>query len=216
MVQQERAARTRQALLRAAAETFDREGFIPSALSGISDRAGVSKGALHFHFTNKAGLARAVEREAGTALRAIVGKALTDPPPTLQRLVDATYALAALLREDVVVRAGFRLCCERTRPPEGPYAQWERFVARMLERADAEGSLTHAVGAREAGQAIVAATTGFELLGRYDSRWLSAPSLAAFWSLLLPHLATEPVRDRLRLGEVDKVGEVAGAAAARA
>ncbi|MEV0260939.1 ScbR family autoregulator-binding transcription factor [Streptomyces sp. NPDC050617] len=203
MVQQERAARTREALLRAAAETFDREGFIPSALTGISDRAGVSKGALHFHFTNKAGLAKAVEKEAATVLRAITGKALTGAPPTLQRLVDATHALAALLREDVVVRAGFRLCCERTHPPaEGPYAQWERFVARMLERADAEGSLAHTVSAREAGQAIVAATTGFELLGRYDRRWLSAPSLTAFWSLLLPRLATEPVRDRLHCGEV--------------
>ena len=61
MVKQERAARTRQALIQAAAEVFAEEGFVTASLSTISRRAGVSNGALHFHFANKGMLADAVE-----------------------------------------------------------------------------------------------------------------------------------------------------------
>ena len=54
MVKQERALRTREALIESAAEVFDREGFSVASLTAISSRAGVSNGALHFHFASKA------------------------------------------------------------------------------------------------------------------------------------------------------------------
>ncbi|CAM5389153.1 TetR family transcriptional regulator OS=Streptomyces microflavus OX=1919 GN=Smic_81510 PE=4 SV=1 [Streptomyces microflavus] len=37
----------------------------------------------------------------------------------------------------------------------------------------------------------MAVTTGFEVLGRYNSEWLSARTLTGFWRLLLPRLATQ-------------------------
>lgn len=72
MVKQERAARTRRTLIRAAAEVFAREGFAPASLTTISRQAGVSNGALHFHFTSKNALAQAVEEEAGEAMRLLI------------------------------------------------------------------------------------------------------------------------------------------------
>ena len=74
MVKQERALRTRRALVRAAAEVFAGEGFAPASLTAISRRAGVSNGALHFHFPNKKALARAVEEEALETVRGITGR----------------------------------------------------------------------------------------------------------------------------------------------
>ncbi|MFE6134365.1 TetR family transcriptional regulator, partial [Streptomyces sp. NPDC056437] len=61
MKQQERAVRTRRALVHSAAEAFQQHGYVQARLAQISADAGVSPGALHFHFENKAALARAVQ-----------------------------------------------------------------------------------------------------------------------------------------------------------
>lgn len=103
MVKQERAARTRETLIRSAAQIFDREGFSVASLTGISSLAGVSNGALHFHFASKAALADAVEAAALIRLLAVTD---VGPPPgagRVQLLVDVTHGLAAALRTDVVL-----------------------------------------------------------------------------------------------------------------
>ncbi|MFB7943191.1 TetR family transcriptional regulator, partial [Streptomyces sp. NPDC056049] len=69
MSKQERAARTRYALIRSAAELFEQRGYAQARLAEISAGAGVSSGALHFHFENKAAVAQAVENEASRSLR---------------------------------------------------------------------------------------------------------------------------------------------------
>ncbi|MFI7354039.1 TetR family transcriptional regulator [Streptomyces avidinii] len=81
MVKQERAARTREALVRAAAEVFAEEGFATASIASISRRARVSAGGLHFHFASKNALAHAVEDRAERALRQITAGAAA-PPPT--------------------------------------------------------------------------------------------------------------------------------------
>ncbi|MGW1223275.1 TetR family transcriptional regulator, partial [Streptomyces californicus] len=48
MTKQERAARTRQALIRSAAAVFEQHGYAQARLAQISSGAGVSTGALHF------------------------------------------------------------------------------------------------------------------------------------------------------------------------
>ncbi|MEU2450858.1 helix-turn-helix domain-containing protein [Streptomyces sp. NPDC012765] len=81
MVKQERAARTREALVRAAAEVFAEEGFTAASIAVISRRARVSAGGLHFHFAGKTVLARAVQDRAAQALsRITAGPA--EPPTT--------------------------------------------------------------------------------------------------------------------------------------
>ncbi|WP_051779952.1 TetR family transcriptional regulator [Streptomyces sp. NRRL S-241] len=80
MVKQERAARTREALVRAAAEVFAEEGFTAASIAVISRRARVSAGGLHFHFAGKTVLARAVQDRAAQALSRIT--AAPAVPPT--------------------------------------------------------------------------------------------------------------------------------------
>ncbi|MFD0381587.1 TetR family transcriptional regulator [Streptomyces stramineus] len=62
---------TRHALIRSAAQAFDQHGYTRAKLSAISAGAGVSSGALHFHFDTKAAMAAAVETEATRTLHAI-------------------------------------------------------------------------------------------------------------------------------------------------
>lgn len=192
MVKQERAARTRQALVRAAAEVFAHDGFVLASLTSISKKAGVSNGALHFHFESKQALARAVEDEAVEAVRAIAGPAEGSGLDPLQRLIDATHALMALLDQDVVVRAGFELGNGSPRREDGVdlRGQWQSWVEDVLKDAEREGVLAEGVSAPEATIAVVAATVGFEQLGADDRTWMSEATLVQFWDLLLPRLAS--------------------------
>ncbi|MEV7558428.1 ScbR family autoregulator-binding transcription factor [Streptomyces sp. NPDC089795] len=198
MVKQERAARTRETLIRCAAQIFDREGFAVASLNGISSLAGVSSGALHFHFASKAALADAVEAAALTRLLAV-----TDPGPapragSVQLLVDVTHGLAAALRTDVVLRAGFELGGEPSRDAQSDLrACWRRWVEDTLEKADAAGELSPQVAARDVATALVAATVGFEVLGARDAAWLSASTVTRFWRLLLPTLVPGPLLEGL-------------------
>ncbi|QCW76603.1 TetR family transcriptional regulator [Streptomyces sp. S6] len=182
MTKQVRAARTRQALIRSAAIVFEQHGY---AL--ISSGAGVSTGALHFHFENKAAVAQAVVAEASHGLLEVSSSIRRRTDTALQTLVDTSHALVDLLARDPVTRAGFRLSCDGVRGDEpGLPAQWQRCVGELLDEAAAAGTLAEGVSRTDATAATVAATTGFEVLGRYDSEWLSAPTPTGFWRLLLP------------------------------
>jgi AcrR family transcriptional regulator len=189
MVKQERAARTRQALVLAAAEVFAQDGFVVASLSSISRRAGVSNGALHFHFESKQALVQAVEAEALESVREIVRDAAARDAGPLQALVDSTYRLMSRIADDVVVRAGFELADDPGRA-EGPTIrrEWQRWVEGALLRADEDGWLAEGVSADDVATAVVAATVGFEVLSGEDKAWLSEEKVTGFWDLLLPRL----------------------------
>ena len=189
-MKQQRAVRTRAALIRSAAETFERSGYVQAKLAEISSSAGVSPGALHFHFENKAAVASTVETAAAVALRGAVRSAQAPDMNALQRLTAASYALAEELRRDVVARAGFRLSC-RTQQRTGPdlRQEWHACVRRLLAAAEAEELLADHVRPEDVGISIMAATTGLEVLGDADPRWLSPGALTRFWRFILPCLA---------------------------
>lgn len=65
-MKQERSARTRAAILKAGAEVFAEAGFAGASVSGIARRAGLTLGALYFHFQSKEELAREIVRAQPT------------------------------------------------------------------------------------------------------------------------------------------------------
>jgi AcrR family transcriptional regulator len=197
MVTQERAARTRQSLILAAAETFAEEGFASASLTAISRRAGVSNGALHFHFGSKAALAEAVEKEAARRVRLLADLGGSDGAAALQLLVDGTHALMRELDNDVVVRAGFELSGDLSRPAGiDPRCEWRCWIETVLHRAAAQGALADGVLPDDVTSAVLAATVGFQLLGsRHDKDWISRRTLTKFWELMLPGLAAADALD---------------------
>ncbi|MFG2441140.1 TetR family transcriptional regulator [Streptomyces sp. NPDC048508] len=82
MTRQERAVRTREALIEAAADLFDRDGQEVTSLAAVTAKAQVSAGALYFHFATKADLADAVTRTALARLRQITGAPAATPADT--------------------------------------------------------------------------------------------------------------------------------------
>ncbi|MFD6620079.1 ScbR family autoregulator-binding transcription factor, partial [Streptomyces albidoflavus] len=169
MSQQERAARTQTALIRSAAEMFERYGYEKANLNDISSGAGVSRGALHFHFESKAEVAAAVERAAAHTLRRTMDDVPAQETSALQGLADLSHQLVHLLLWDVVVRAGFLLSCEAgTRVRTDLCLEWRSYVHGLVARAADEEALAPDVSQEGAVKAVVAATVGFVVLGRAD------------------------------------------------
>jgi AcrR family transcriptional regulator len=194
MVKQERAARTREALIRSAAEVFVRVGFAGASLAVISASAGVSSGALHFHFASKGALADAVEESAARELRDLGAMSYRAGPGDLQHLIDVTHAVTERLRDGAVLRAGFGLSGDVSRDSETDVrALWHTWVEDALGRAADHRELRAGVTPAAAAAAVVAATVGFEALGSWDLSWLSRATVTQFWSLLLPNLAEAPL-----------------------
>ncbi|MGW4160467.1 TetR family transcriptional regulator [Streptomyces sp. NPDC004788] len=211
MAKQERAIRTRNALVESAAALFDRDGFEVASLATISARAGVSSGALHFHFPSKAELADAVVAAAGERLVRIIREREALP---LQTLIDASHELVQGLRSDAVLRAGFALASANgghgrpateaaaaepapaeaaTEPPAEAAATdlrrlWCEWVGSVVARAEREGLLAPDVTAEEVAATVVAVAAGHAALGHQDPSWLERAPLTRFWTFLLPRV----------------------------
>ncbi|MDI3389877.1 ScbR family autoregulator-binding transcription factor [Streptomyces sp. B-S-A8] len=207
MTKQERAVRTRYQLIAAAADVFNRNGFVRTNLAAVSRRANVSTGALYFHFERKEELAAAVVNQAVGSIRSAVQRVHHSPACALQRLVDATHAIAALLRTDSVVKAGVLLNQEGYGPRPDLRLEWHTHIQRLLAEAEREDMLAPDVSQQSAASAITASTVGFEVLGRDDLQWLSRHALTSFWGFHLPALAAGPA-----LGRLDAAGTDIGSA----
>ncbi|MEU5219268.1 helix-turn-helix domain-containing protein [Streptomyces sp. NPDC020807] len=100
--------------MRAAASEFDTGGYKGSSLSRIARAAGISVGALTFHFPNKEELAAAVRAEGREATETAVRRVAARREPPVRAVASLSVALTALLEEDVTVRAAARLSREST------------------------------------------------------------------------------------------------------
>lgn len=190
MSQQKRAARTQSALIRSAAELFERHGYEKASLNEISSGAGVSRGALHFHFDTKAEVAGAVESAAARALRHAVDTLPSGEASALQDLTDLSHRLVQLLLWDVVVRAGFILSCEAGQRARVDLCQeWQTYVHGFVARAADEKSLAPGVSQNGVVNVVVATTVGLAMLSRTDKEWLTDQTLTSFWKVLLPSVA---------------------------
>lgn len=214
MVKQARAARTREALIVAAAEVFADNGYALASLPAVSKRAGVSTGALHFHFASKEALAREVEGAAADSVGKMAAGCRSAADTILQSLVNATCRLLAAVGSDPVVRAGFKLSHDPSRKggasPGGLVRWWCEWVQDLVAQAAEEGELAYGVSSEDAAAAIVAATVGFETLSDRDLEWVSLERTARFWTFLLPLLAASPQQVLVGPGGVTGADEPAG------
>ncbi len=113
--QQERAKRTRAAIINSAAIEFGRSGYAAASLNRILEGSGATKGALYFHFDSKEDLAKAVLDAALEHQVAVTEPLFADEEISpLTAIARYTDQIADALVDEVVVQAGFRL----TQDPE--------------------------------------------------------------------------------------------------
>ncbi|MFJ3229984.1 ScbR family autoregulator-binding transcription factor [Streptomyces sp. NPDC086787] len=189
--QQERAVRTRAALIKAAAEEFDLAGFAGTSTTKIIKRAGSTMGALYFHFGSKEGVAKAVMAEQAADLPELVGRS------GLQHLVDLTLELARELRGNVLLRAGVRLAVEQGAfgiQDDTAYQLWITRFKEELIVADALGELREGVDPAGFARVLVGAYSGTQLLSRISTGHEDLlERIAELWRYFLPAIATPEV-----------------------
>ncbi|MFE9553966.1 ScbR family autoregulator-binding transcription factor [Streptomyces sp. NPDC006692] len=194
---QKRALRTRNTILRAAAEVFDECGFSGASVAKITKRAKVTQGAVYFHFESKEGLARAVMIGQGDDLELPGG---TDG---LQRLIDITLYLAGQLQTNPVLRGGVRLAVEQGEfglRDDQAYQQWVEVFREQLTAAEQRGELEPSVDVAELSWLLVSCFSGTQLFSQISTDRADLPQrIASLWRYLLPAVATTAVRGRLRV-----------------
>ncbi len=99
--QAERRARTRSALLEAAARGFSRDGYSAVKLDRIAAEAGYTRGALYHLFSNKEDLALAVVAWVDETWWVEVGKFLRDYEDPAEALIATARAHAVYCRRDI-------------------------------------------------------------------------------------------------------------------
>nr|WP_279387928.1 ScbR family autoregulator-binding transcription factor [Streptacidiphilus pinicola] len=189
MARQERAVRTRQEVLRAAAEVFDRRGFAAATMSEILSVAGLTKGAVYFHFASKEELAHAVIAEQSTWAEQVDWSA-----PGFQAVIDVSVAYARALLDDPFIRATVRLVIEHGAFEAPDVEPWRVFIdmaRQLLQRAEEAGDLLPGLDLDQAAAVVTASFTGIQLTsqvlaGRADL----LERITAWWKLLLPGLVT--------------------------
>ncbi|MFF4183018.1 ScbR family autoregulator-binding transcription factor [Streptomyces sp. NPDC001691] len=186
-IRQERAVRTREVLLRAAAEEFDEKGYAAALINQILARAGLTAGAMYFHFKSKEDLAVAVMN----AQKQTIEPRLSSRG--LQRLVDITLVWAHRLRVDPLLRAGVRLAVEQGSfgmHDPSTFLEWREIMITCLADADQDGELMPGVVPEHIAEFVVGACTGIQLYSNLvNGREDLVERTIRMWELLLPGLA---------------------------
>ncbi|HEX2903254.1 MAG TPA: ScbR family autoregulator-binding transcription factor [Jatrophihabitans sp.] len=193
---QQRAVLTRARVLTAAAEVFARTGFLAASMNDIVDQAGVTKGAVYFHFASKEALAVAVVEEQFRQWPGVVAAIGAHSPDELTAIVALTYEVGARFRDDVLVTAGIRLSFERglvNADMPTPFVGWVGQLQTMFGRARRAGLLRAGVQPAPTARALVGSFFGVQhvseiLTGRQDLEI----RLDEFWKIFLVGIAAEP------------------------
>ncbi|WP_435277928.1 ScbR family autoregulator-binding transcription factor [Rhodococcus yananensis] len=199
MPRQVRAEVTREAVLRGAATIFMRLGYANASLSEIIDEAGVTKGALYFHFGSKEELARAVIDTGVERFGEAVQMRLRQRGPALESAIETSVLNVDLSESDAVVRAMFRLIVEigdyrgdETRP----FDRWIEAMRELMTRAKDEGDLADHVDVETLStvllQSLIGARTVAEALGRGDRL---TEQIEGMWSVMLPAIVPDGKAD---------------------
>ncbi|MHC0431237.1 ScbR family autoregulator-binding transcription factor [Streptomyces sp. O3] len=205
-LRQQRAVRTREVILQAAAEVFDELGYSGASISKIMDRAGVTHGSMYFHFKSKQALALAVMVNDWLA-----GAELPPGDDGLGRLVRITFHLSEQLQTNVAFRSTFRLAVEQgefgLRQEGAAHERWAEVFHQQLVAARRRGELLDGVDEREFAQVLVGACTGTQTLSRIAvEQTADLPDrIAALWRYFLPGLATDRALAELR--ELPELGK---------
>lgn len=202
MITQPRALVTRDAILRGAAEVFGARGYGLASIADIAAAAGLTKGALYFHFASKDELAFAVIAEQHRRTMAASAAILAEARPALESMILLSRSLGHQLLEDPVVRAGIRLTTDvasADQPIVEPYEDWFAAIEDLTRRAIDEGDVSAHVDPAMFAHFVSPAFTGVQLVSAtLTARADLLQRVREMWVVLLPGIVAEGRLDALR------------------
>ncbi|MGV4988451.1 ScbR family autoregulator-binding transcription factor [Streptomyces sp. NPDC001709] len=197
MARQERAVRTRRAVLEAAATVFAEHGYTAATVADILKTAGVTKGALYFHFDSKEALAQGV-------LEVQADQRVPEREIKLQELVDVAMTVAHRLVRDPILRAGARLSADPI--GRGHYGSawplWVDILTEIVTEAQRRGETLSHVVPREIGELVVSAFNGVQLYAQLETNLQDVEHrVSILLQHLLPSIASPAVLMRLDVAQ---------------
>ncbi|WP_079051897.1 ScbR family autoregulator-binding transcription factor [Streptomyces regalis] len=196
MAQQERGTRSRNLLLRAAAEVFDERGYDSASTTEILERSGLTRGALYHHFPSKEAIAVALLTTHRDALE------VPSQSTKVQAVIDLTFAFAFQLQRDPMLRACVRLAVEQSSLRDSavtPYQQASKAIRELLVQAKEQGELLPGVDLLEAAEMINGTFTGIQVMSRVQTDREDLPQrVSIMWRFLLPGLVSPGMIGHLR------------------
>jgi AcrR family transcriptional regulator len=196
---QERARVTKGSIVAGAAAVFEEVGYGSASLSTVAERAGVTKGALYFHFNSKEDLALAVIKAQHALVTEDARRAAKLGCGALSTMVMMCGSFGRQLVREPVVRAGVRLTLEASafgQQVTDPYHDWIRTMETLTRQGQVEGEINDAVDAAAFARYLVASFTGIQMIsGILTERGDVLERIEDMWSILLPALVPEAKRD---------------------
>ncbi|MFG2875198.1 ScbR family autoregulator-binding transcription factor [Streptomyces sp. NPDC048337] len=193
-VKQDRAVRTRQAILEAAAVVFEDRGYDAAKLTDIVRLANVTKGALYFHFDSKEDLAQAViDAQVG------VDPAYAPQEFKAQEFVDIGMIFSHRLQHDVLMRGSARLTLEqngRALDRAAPYQGWIDLHTALMVEAKERGELLSHVDPAGPSRLVVGAFAGLNVMSQTLGLELDR-EVSALYTSVMPSLVVSAVAIRL-------------------
>jgi len=213
MARQDRAIRTRRVILEAAAAVFDERGYDSATIGDILVRAGVTKGALYFHFASKEALALGVFEEQ------LPDVALPAQASRLQELVDSGLVMAHRLRTVPMVRASVGLALDQAAVGLNRLLAFQMWIDKnslVLAAAREQGELLPSIDVEETAELLVGCFSGVQLLSQLRcQRQDLAQRVVVMFNRLLPSIAVPLILGQLDVSE-DRAERVLAIAEAQA
>ncbi|MGV0643017.1 ScbR family autoregulator-binding transcription factor [Mycolicibacterium sp. XJ879] len=194
MVRQARSEATRQRIIASAVQLFNEVGYDSTALGDIIEHAGLTKGALYYHFDSKQSLATAIIEEGNAILLRAFSSITKLSAPALERIIHGSFFVGHLMRTDMVARIGLHLLQALGEFNEVAVQQYEGWVHSVLLNVTEgieEGDVRPDLDTRSISEAIIGAMMGAELLSSATTSGTDLlPRIATMWDVLLPGIAT--------------------------
>ncbi|MFE0423224.1 ScbR family autoregulator-binding transcription factor [Streptomyces sp. NPDC058953] len=201
MARQERAIRTRRKILVEAARVFDEVGYEATKITDILERAGLTKGALYFHFASKRELAQAVLDAQAEALPLI-------PPHELklQEAIDGAQVLSHLLLPktgDPIFQGSVRLTVDAGSARDGldrrvPMRAWNQINEVKFREAQANGEMLPHLDMEAISWMVTATFTGTQVMSSIMTDRQDMPRrMAELFRCLMTGIAVPGVLARL-------------------
>ncbi len=203
---QQRAIKTRAALLAAAAQEFAGRGYAAASVNSILANSTSTKGALYFHFPSKEALAEAVLEDVRSAYTPIVERwrsAHIQPFDAIAGIVDDIAAVAAGLPG----RAEMKLALD---PPSAelqrPSHVWEAAIRNHAVNAEQAGFLRSGFTAERYTNFLLATLAGHRILADIAPAYSDPPDLRELFAdtvhILVTAAATQDyLHSRVETGE---------------
>lgn len=193
MAKEPRAEVTRRAIINSAATSFINDGYSSASLNEMCARAGVTKGAMYFHFSTKEELARALVAVYTDKLLDTLGSMPVQSGMGIESLIDWTFAVSKVIATDTQTKAGARMMQEIGRQngvSDSFMAQIASQVEAHLEQAALSGDVQSELSMELVSQNLVMQLRGLQEEAAGDSKAFKGfvQALNVWWQLTLTAL----------------------------